>query len=63
MPACPEITVTAETTLTFGGTSYSLSAGAWKLVGIQLQEGENKFTARTISGTGTITFTYQEGSL
>jgi hypothetical protein len=63
MAVCPEITVTAETTLTFGATNYTLSAGSWKLVGIQLQEGENKFTAHTISGTGSITFTYQEGSL
>jgi hypothetical protein len=63
MAVCPEITVTAETTLIFGDTSFTLSAGTWKLVGIQLQAGENRFTARTNSGTGTITFTYQEGSL
>jgi hypothetical protein len=63
MAVCPEITVTAETTLTFGSMDYTLSAGAWKLVAVQLQEGQNTFTAHTISGTGTITFTYQEGSL
>lgn len=62
-PVVPSITVTAQTTLTFDDSTYTVNAGTHKIPGIRLVSGSNKLTAKTVSGTGTITITYQEGSL
>ncbi len=60
MPVVPTVETTAETTLTFNDSTYSLNAGTHKILGIQLKQGENEVTVET---TGAVTFTYQEGAL
>ena len=60
MPVIPVITVTAAMNITFGGTTFSLGVGTHRLSAVLLQEGNN---AVSVTGTGTITFTYREGSL
>lgn len=62
-PVVPAITTTAETVLTWGADSYTVSAGTRQLPGIRLTQGTHTLKARTTSGTGEITITYQEGSL
>ena len=62
-PMVPSITTTAETVLTWGADSYTVSAGTRQLPGIRLTQGTHTLKARTTSGTGEITITYQEGSL
>lgn len=62
-PAVPTIVVTAETTLRWSGSTITLAPGTHKVLDIELQEGTNKLEARTTSGTGSITLTYQEGAL
>lgn len=59
----PTITVTAETVLLWRGNTFSISAGTHKILDIELIEGINDLQAKTTTGTGTITVTYQEGSL
>lgn len=60
-PACPSIECTDNNTmLTFGGSTYALNAGTHKVLDLQLAEGTNIVT---VSGTGTIKFTYQEGDM
>lgn len=63
MPVAPMITVTAATTLTWKGGTYSLTAGTHKVLDIMLAEGVNTLQAKTVSGTGTITITYRKGAL
>lgn len=62
-PVIPEIVVTAQTAVTFGSGTYTLAAGTHHVADICLREGDNTLTAKTLSGTGTITFTYREGVL
>lgn len=62
-PVVPSIATTAETVLTWGADSYTVSAGTRQLPGIRLTQGTHTLKARTTSGTGEITITYQEGSL
>lgn len=62
-PVIPTITVTAETTLRWGGFTTTIPAGTHKVLDIQLETGDNLLEAKTTSGTGTITITYQEGAL
>ena len=58
---CPVITCTnSNTKVTFNGSTYTLGAGTHQTMDIRLVEGENKVT---ISGSGSITFAYQEGDL
>ena len=57
---CPTIICTGETTLIFSGNETSLSEGTHKVLDLQLHEGE---TPVTVSGTGAVTFVYQEGDL
>lgn len=58
---CPVITCTeSNTTVEFNGNTYTLGAGTFKNLDIRLTEGDNKMF---ISGTGKVTFTYQEGEL
>lgn len=58
--AVPSITTTATMTIAFGGFSRSVAAGTFTIPELELVEGANTVT---ISGTGTIVFTWQEGSL
>jgi phage-related protein len=62
-PVIPTITVTAATTLLWKGGTYAINAGTHRVLGIQLQEGENELQAKVSSGTGRITVTYREGAL
>lgn len=54
----PTITTNASMTFTFGGTSITHSAGTFKLPTLELVEGANTVT---VSGTGNVSFSYQEG--
>ena len=57
----PEITCTNKnTTIVFGSVEAMLGAGTFKVLDIYLKEGENTLK---VSGTGTISFKYQEASL
>lgn len=49
-----------NTVVVFGDGTYNLSAGTHKILDIQFVEGNN---AVTVSGTGTVTFEFQEGDL
>lgn len=62
-PAVPTIKITVETTLRWKGSTITLAPGTHKVLDIELQEGKNVLEARTTSGTGSLTVTYQEGSL
>lgn len=62
-PVVPTITVSGETVLTWDTSSYTISAGSRRIPGIRLTQGVHTLTARTTAGTGTITVSYQEGSL
>lgn len=59
----PRITVSAETTLTWGDASISISEGTHKILDIELQPGANYLKAKTTAGTGEIKVVYQEGAL
>lgn len=56
----PSITTTDSMTITFGGTSTIVNAGTFTIPTLELVEGNNTVT---ITGTGNITFIYQEGGL
>lgn len=56
----PTITTTASMTIGFEGGTASVNAGTFRLPQLQLVRGENKLT---VTGTGDITFEYQEGRL
>ena len=57
----PNISVSASMTITFEGKSYSLDSGTvYNFPNIVLKQGNNYFAA---TGTGTATFSYQEGGL
>lgn len=58
--AVPEITTTAAMTIVFGEFTWAVEAGTFTLPELELVEGENIVT---VTGSGTITFTYREGSL
>lgn len=60
MEVIPTIQVTANTSITFGTDTYSLSAGSHKVAGIQFVKGDNELT---ISGSGTTTVKYRQGRL
>ena len=61
MSVSPSIECSNDNTIiVFGNTTFNLSAGTHKLLDIQLVEGTNTLT---VSGTGTVTFRYQEGEL
>lgn len=62
-PVIPLITTTAETVIGWQGGSFTLNPGSHRILDIQFSEGVNILTAKTTGGTGTLTFTYQEGSL
>jgi hypothetical protein len=59
----PEVKVTSSSGLsvTFGnGNLWNLASGSYLLPELELVEGDNLVT---VSGTGTITFTYTQGTL
>lgn len=56
----PDITVTGSITIAFNSTSVSLTAGTYKLTSLKLKSGN---TPITLSGSGTVSFTYREGVL
>lgn len=58
--AVPEITATAPMTIVFGGGSWANAAGTFVIPELELVQGENPVT---VTGAGTITFTWQEGDL
>ena len=58
--AVPEITTTAAMTFVFGEQSLAKGAGTFVIPELELTEGANTVT---VSGTGTVTFRWQEGGL
>ena len=56
----PVITTDAELTISFGDYTGVFSAGTFTIPELELVEGDNLVN---VSGTGTITFRYQEGGL
>ena len=60
MTVVPVIKCTGACTVTFGDAGYTLEAGAHKIPAIRFVAGENVLK---LSGSGEITFTYQEGAL
>lgn len=62
MPTVPTITTTENVIMNFENTDYSWSEGEHLNTSIILKEGENVFTFKGGS-SGTVTFSYQEGTL
>ena len=60
MPVVPEITTTAQVTLAWGTNSVTLSAGTYRVAGLELEEGE---TELTITGSANVTIKYRQGRL
>ena len=58
--AVPEITATASMTIVFGDGSWTAGAGTYTIPELELVEGANSVT---VTGTGNISFTWQEGDL
>lgn len=58
--AVPTITTSAAMTIAFGDGIWTNSAGTYTIPELELVEGENLVS---VTGTGNITFTWQEGSL
>jgi phage-related protein len=58
--AVPVITTTAAMTISFGGGAWTNGAGTYTIPDLELVQGENTIT---VTGTGTISFEYQEGDL
>ena len=56
----PTITTTASMTIAFDGSSTTIGAGTFTIPTLELSEGANEVV---VTGTGKITFTYQEGGL
>lgn len=62
-PVFPWIEVTTTTVVTWNGNVFSLSPGKHRVLDVELPAGTSTLSAKTTSGTGTITITYQEGTL
>ena len=61
-PVCPTITTTGAVTFEFNGVRYSIAgAGTFRFPKFRLSYGDN--TVTLVSGSGKITFTYQEGAI
>ena len=58
--AVPTITTTSDMTLSFGGGVWTNRAGTFSIPELELVEGDNIVT---VTGKGTISFTWQEGDL
>ena len=59
-PVCPVITVTGSVSITDNGVTTELTPGSYKITDIRLQPGANVIT---VSGSGTVVFTYREAVL
>lgn len=57
---CPTIYCTGEAVIDAVGAEFNIGEGTHKILDLQLKEGE---TPVTVSGTGAVTFVYQEGDL
>ena len=57
----PTLELSADMTLEYEGNTYSLSAGSQKVLNIRFKEGTNSI--KVVTGSGTLTATYQEASL
>ena len=57
---CPDITVTGSVEITHRGGNVSLTDGSYKILDLRLYRGVNVLS---VSGTGTVTFTYKEADL
>lgn len=62
-PVVPTIEATGAFFLRWNGLTINVKAGSYTFLDIELQEGANVLEAKMASGTGSITITYQEGSL
>lgn len=60
MSTVPTVACDGSVRIDFGGETYSFTAGEHKERGIRLREGENELT---VSGSGTVTFRYRNGTL
>ena len=59
---CPTITTTGAVTFEFSDVNYSIAgAGTFRFPKFRLSYGENR--VKIVSGSGEITFTYQEGAI
>jgi phage-related protein len=58
--AVPEITTTAAMTIAFGDGAWTPSAGTFTIPELELAEGDNLVS---VTGTGSITFAWTEGSM
>ena len=58
--AVPTITTTATMTFAFGEGSWTVGTGSFTIPELELVEGDNIVT---VTGTGNVTFTWEEGSL
>jgi phage-related protein len=58
--AVPEITTTAAMTFVFGDGSWAKAAGTFAIPELELVQGTNRVT---VTGTGNVSFTWQEGDL
>lgn len=56
----PTITVTGSVTIGYNGATVDLTAGAYRITDIKLYRGANIVT---VSGSGTVVFTYKEADL
>lgn len=56
----PTITNTAEATIIFGGNTYKINPGTHRVLNIEMVQGGNTVT---VTSTGDVVFTYQEGDL
>ena len=61
-PVVPTLTVTDAVSLTYRGVTYSMTgSGTFTFPKMLLQHGDNAFVV--VSGSGTVTFTFQEGAI
>ena len=57
---CPDITVTGSVEITHDRGKVSLTTGSYKILDLRLYQGVNVLS---VSGTGSVTFTYKEADL
>ena len=62
-PAVPTVKVTTDTILRWKGATLNVSSGTFSSLDLILADGENTLEARSATQAGTITITYQEGTL
>lgn len=60
LPVVPSITASAAFTIVFNGVTTAVSAGTFTIPTLELSAGSNSVS---VTGTGTISFTWQEGRL